>query len=50
MDAGDMNAAMGGFFLGQMFAEQAQAKPSLLHFASIRVDRKKISLTRLQRF
>lgn len=40
MDAGDMTAAMGGFFLGQMFAERAQATPALLHFASIRVDRK----------
>ena len=41
MDAGDMAAAMGGFFLGQMFTGQAQAKPALLHFVSIRVDRNK---------
>ena len=40
MDTGDMSAAMGGFFLGQMFAGQTQAKPALFHFASIRVDRK----------
>jgi len=39
MDAGDLNAAMGGFFLGQMFAGQTQAKPVLLRFISVRVDR-----------
>ncbi len=36
-----MAAVMGGFFMGQMFAERAQAKPALLHFVSIRVDRDK---------
>jgi hypothetical protein len=39
MDSGDMVAAMGGFFLGQMFAGQTQAKPAFFHFVSVRVDR-----------
>ena len=39
MDAGDMAAPMGGFFLGQMFAGQTQAKPALLHFIAVRIDR-----------
>ena len=38
MDAGDMTAAMGGFFMGQMFAGQTQVKPALLHFVCVRVD------------
>ena len=38
MDIGEMNAAMGGFFFGQMFAGQNQAKPALLHFVCIRVE------------
>ena len=40
MDVGEINAAMGGFFFGQMFAGQTQAKPALMHFACIRVDKK----------
>lgn len=39
MDSGDMTAAMGGFFLGQMLAGQTQVKPALLHFITVRVDR-----------
>ena len=39
MDAGDMTAAMGGFFMGQMFAGQTQGKPALMHFVALRVDR-----------
>jgi hypothetical protein len=39
MDIGEMNAAMGGFFFGQMFAGQNQAKSALLHFVSVRVDK-----------
>jgi hypothetical protein len=34
-----MDAAMGGFLMGQMFAGQIQNKPALLHFVSVRVDR-----------
>jgi len=39
MDAGDMAAAMGGFFMGQMFGGQTQARPALQHFVAVRVDR-----------
>ncbi len=42
-----MTAAMGGFFLGQLFARQTQVKPALLHFACIRVDRKEDMLDTL---
>ena len=40
MDVGEINAAMGGFFFGQMFAGQTQTKPASLHFVCIRVDKK----------
>jgi hypothetical protein len=40
LDVGEINAAMGGFFFGQMFAGQTQTKPALLHFVCIKVDKK----------
>ena len=39
MDAGEINAAVGGFFFGQMFAGQTQKKPALLNFVALRVNR-----------
>lgn len=39
MDAGDVAAAAGGFWMGQMFAGQSQAKPALFHFVALRFNR-----------
>jgi hypothetical protein len=45
---GEINAAMGGFFMGQLFAGQTQTKPALLHFVCVRVEKDKDMLNALK--